>query len=124
MTIRARPVFAALAAILASAAAVPPAHGQPAAFAAPPLAPGVQRAADWQAPKQAYVVANETPLSRVPAYDPAQVTSETLKRGDRPQVLAEANRGLYLLIGRNGQGIGYAPRSLLCPADLCRDIKG
>ena len=65
-----------------------------------------------------------SPLYRAPAYDPAQQTGEDLKRGERPQVLAEANQGLYLLIGRNGRGVGYAPRALLCPASVRRDIKG
>jgi hypothetical protein len=114
---------AVLAAGLTSAAAVLPAHSQ--GSAAPPrLAAGVQPATDWAAPKTAYVVVNGTELFRTPAYDPSQQTGETLKRGERPQILAEANQGLWLLVGRNGQGIGYASRSLLCPVDLCRDIKG
>ncbi len=122
MTIMARIPAAAVLAVALTAGAVPPAHGQ-AAFAAPPLAPGVQPAADWTAPKAAYVVTNGTALYRVPAYDPGQTTAETLKRGERPQVLAEANQGLYLLIGRDGRGVGYAPRSLLCPVSVCRDLR-
>ena len=62
-------------------------------------------------------------LFRTPAYDPAQETGAVLKRGERPQILAEANQDLWLLVGRNGRGIGYAPRSLLCPTDLCPHIK-
>ena len=115
-------VAGALAAGLGLAFAAP-AHGQGAGYAGPPLADGVQPAQDWARPKTAYVVASDTPLYRVAGYDPAQQTGETLKRGQRPQVLAEANQGLYLLIGRNGQGVGYAPRGLLCPAAVCREIK-
>lgn len=126
MTRIARRTLAAvvLAAALTSAAAIPPARGQAAAFTAPPLAAGVQPATDWTAPATAYVVANGTPLYRAPVYDPAQQTGESLQRGEQPQVLAEANQGLYLLIGRNGRGVGYAPKALLCPASVCRDLKG
>ena len=119
---RAVPAALILAGALLSGAAAGPARGQ-AAFADPPLATGLQPAKDWTAPKADYVVANGTPLYRVPAYDPAQETGESLKRGERPQVLAEANQGLYLLIGRNGRGVGYAPRALLCPASACPNIK-
>ena len=124
MTTKVRTIPAAfiLAGALLSGAAAGPARGQ-AAFTDPPLAAGVQPAKDLTAPTAAYVVANGTPLYRVPAYDPAQQTGESLKRGERPQVLAEANQGLYLLIGRNGRGVGYAPRALLCPAKVCPDTK-
>ncbi len=94
------------------------------AQAAPVLAPGIEPAPDMVPSSTRYVVANTTPLYRAPAYDPAQVTGETLKRGEHPQILGEANMGVYLLVGRDGKGVGYVPRSLLCPADLCPDIKG
>ena len=111
----AAPALAAAACTLALSSA----YAQAPATVSPALAPGVQAAADRTAPKGAYVVMNGTPLYRTPYYDPAQQTGQSLNRGERPQVVAEANQGLWLLIGRNGRGIGYAPRSLLCPATVC-----
>ena len=92
------------------------------AASAPPLAPGVQSAQDFTPSAKAYVVMNTTPLYRSPAYGADNTTGESLARGARPQVLGEANAGLYVLVGRAGQGIGYAPRSLLCPVDVCREV--
>ena len=88
----------------------------------PPLAPGVQPAKDFSPTRTAYVVTNATPLFRSPAYGAENTTGDSLQRGARPQILGEANAGLYLLVGRSGQGIGYAPRSLLCPIDLCPGV--
>ena len=93
------------------------------AASSPPLAAGVQSAPDFSPNHATYVVANATPLYRSPAYGSDNTTGETLQRGARPQILGEANAGLYVLVGRAGQGVGYAPRSLLCPVDLCPDIK-
>ncbi len=93
------------------------------AAASPPLAAGVQPAPDFSPTHAAYVVTNATLLYRSPAYDSDNVTGETLQRGARPQILGEANAGLYLLVGRGGQGVGYAPRSLLCPIDLCPEVR-
>jgi hypothetical protein len=67
---------------------------------------------------------NATPLFRSPAYGTENTTGDSLQRGARPQILGEANAGLYLLVGRAGQGVGYVPRSLLCPVDLCADVRG
>ena len=93
------------------------------ATSSPPLAPGVQPAADLSPTHARYVVASATPLYRSPAYGPDNTTGQTLQRGQRPEVLGEANEGIYLLIGRQGRGIGYAPRSLLCPVELCPALK-
>ncbi|HEX5263478.1 MAG TPA: hypothetical protein VFW13_08125 [Phenylobacterium sp.] len=94
-----------------------------AAASSPPLAAGVQPASDFTPTHAAYVVTNSTPLYRSPAYGSDNTTGDTLVRGARPQVLGEANASLYLLVGRAGQGVGYAPRSLLCPVDLCPDVR-
>ena len=88
----------------------------------PPLAAGIQSAQDFSPTHAAYVVTNPTPLYRSPAYGSDNTTGESLQRGARPQILGEANAGLYLLVGRSGQGVGYAPRSLLCPVDLCPGV--
>jgi len=112
-----RPTWAGLAAALAWPMAA-------AAAASPPLAAGVQPAPDFAPTQKAYVVTNATPLYRTPAYGSDNTTGVTLERGARPQILGEADAGLYLLVGRDGRGIGYAPRSLLCPVDLCPAVKG
>ncbi|HEY4029238.1 MAG TPA: hypothetical protein VGM25_02760 [Caulobacteraceae bacterium] len=89
----------------------------------PTLAPGIQAAPQFTAPQGPYVVTNGTPLYKVPVYMPDALTGVQLKRGDRPSVLAEAQGGLWLLIGKDGKGIGYAPRSLVCPVKLCPAVK-
>lgn len=89
----------------------------------PELAAGIQSAPDYSPPQGPYVVANGTPLYKQPAYIPGGETSVTLKRGERPTILAEGQQGLWLLVGQNGRGIGWAPRSLLCPVKLCPSIK-
>ena len=89
----------------------------------PPLAPGIQSAQDFTPTRTAYVVTNATPLYRSPAYGADNTTGEALRRGARPQILGDANAGLYLLVGRDGRGVGYAPRDLLCPAELCPTVK-
>lgn len=90
----------------------------------PTIAPGVVAAPAYVAPRGDYVVTNGTPLYKQPDWLPGTETGVELTRGQHPQVLAETDEGLWLLIGRNGQGIGYAPRSLLCPAKVCTDVKG
>ncbi len=94
-----------------------------AAQAAPALAPGVERAPDLKPVTTQYVVTNGTPIYRTPSYAPDQETGQALKRGEHPQILGEANMGGYLLVGRGGRGVGYVPRSLLCPTALCGDVK-
>ncbi len=101
--------------------------GAPASVGAaspPPLQPGVQAAEDFTPAHTSYVVANATPLYRTPAYGTDNTTGETLQRGARPEILGEANAGLYVLVGRGGRGVGYAPLSLLCPVNLCPTVKG
>ncbi len=94
------------------------------AQASPILAPGVERAPDLKPVSTQFVVTNGTPIFRTPSYATDQETGQTLKRGERPQILGEANMGSYLLVGRDGRGVGYVPRGLLCPTAVCRDVKG
>lgn len=107
--------FAAAAALLSA-----PALAQPAVH--PALAPGVQAAPQYVQPQGDYVVTNPTPLYKQPVYMSGTETGVELKRGEHPKVLAETDGGLWLLIGKDGKGIGYAPRSLMCPAKLCPGI--
>ncbi len=64
-----------------------------------------------------------TLLYRGPAYGLDNATGETLQRDALPQILGEANPGLYLPVGRGGQGVDYAPRSLLCPVEGCPEVR-
>lgn len=108
-------LLAAAAALMAGPALAQVVH--------PKLAPGVTAAPAYVAPKGDYVVTNGARLFKQPAWLPGTETGVELKRGEHPQVLGETDEGLWLLIGRNGQGIGYASRSLLCPAKTCTDVK-
>jgi hypothetical protein len=109
--------LAAAAALLAA-----PALAQTAPH--PALATGVMPAPQYIPAQGDYVVTNDTPLYQQPVYRSGTETGVTLKRGEHPKVLAETDGGLWLLIGgSNGKGIGYAPRSLMCPAKLCPGLK-
>lgn len=92
-------------------------------IAHPTLAPGIAKQPAYIKPQGQYVVTNGTPLYKQPYWTPGSETGVELKRGDRPDVIAETDEGLWLLIGKNGQGIGYAPRSLMCPVKLCPSVK-
>lgn len=109
-------VLAAAAALLASPALAQGVH--------PKLASGVTAAPSYAPSPGDYVVTNATPLYKQPAWLPGSETGVELKRGEHPQILAATDMGLWLLIGRNGQGIGYAPISLMCPAKTCTNVKG
>jgi hypothetical protein len=108
-------LLAAASALMASPALAQVVH--------PKLGPGVTAAPAYVAPKGDYVVTNGARLFKQPAWLPGTETGVELKRGEHPQVLGETDEGLWLLIGKDGQGIGYASRSLLCPAKTCTDVK-
>jgi hypothetical protein len=90
----------------------------------PVLAAGIQAAPQYIPPQGDYVVANATPLFKQPVYLSGTETGVELKRGEHPKVLAETGGGRWLLIGKDGKGVGYAPRSLMCPAKLCPGVTG
>ncbi len=70
----------------------------------------------YETPATAYVVANPTSLFSDHFYFDTKVTGD-LKRGDKVDVLAKVKGYDWLLIGRNGTGVGYVPISMLSPAD-------
>jgi uncharacterized protein YgiM (DUF1202 family) len=80
----------------------------------PKLAPGVAQAAGYEAPATAYIVANSTNVYSGPSL--VKVTGE-LKRGDRVDVLAKVKGWEWVLVGKDGTGIGYVSISMLSPAD-------
>lgn len=80
------------------------------------FAPGVIKAAEGfeTAPVQTYIVANPTNIFGNHFYYDSKVTGE-LKLGDKVQPLAKVKGYDWVLVGRNGQGIGYVPISMLAP---------
>jgi len=81
------------------------------------LAPGVVQASGYETPPVAnYIVADSTNIFSDHAFYRNNVTGE-LKRGERPDVLAKVKGWEWVLIGKQGTGIGYVATSMLSPAD-------
>ena len=80
------------------------------------LAPGVIKAPEgFETPAvQTYVVANPTSIFGNHFYYDSKVTGE-LKLGEKIQPLAKVKGYDWVLVGKNGQGIGYVPISMLAP---------
>jgi hypothetical protein len=80
------------------------------------LAPGVIKAPEGfeTSPVQTYVVANPTSIFGNHFYYDSKVTGE-LKLGEKVQPLAKVKGYDWVLVGKNGQGIGYVPISMLAP---------
>ena len=104
-----------------AAAANPPPAAAPApprqTIPAPPLANNVRRAMAYEAPAAQYIVANGTNIYSNHVVYGSTVVGE-LQRGDRVEALAKVQGYDWILVGRNGQGIGYVPISMLSPANL------
>ncbi len=85
------------------------------------LAPEVIKAPEGfeTPPVQTYVVANPTSIFGNHFYYDSKVTGE-LKLGEKVQPLAKVKGYDWVLVGRNGQGIGYVPISMLAPEGLYR----
>ena len=79
------------------------------------LAPGV-KAADYETVDTKYIVANGTSIYSDHAFHSMPVGSE-LKRGDRVDVLAKVKGWEWVLVGKDGTGIGYVSISMLSPED-------
>jgi len=81
------------------------------------FANGVTKATEgYETPAATYIVANPTNVFSNHFYYDTNVTG-ALKRGDHVQGLAKVKGYDWLLVGRNGTGIGYVPISMLSPAD-------
>jgi hypothetical protein len=80
------------------------------------LAPGVIKASEGyeSAPVQTYIVANPTSIFGNHFYYDSKVTGE-LKLGEKVQPMAKVKGYDWVLVGKNGQGIGYVPISMLAP---------
>jgi uncharacterized protein YgiM (DUF1202 family) len=81
------------------------------------LAPGVVKSPAYETPPApSYIVANGTNIFSDHAFYGTNVTGE-LKRGEKPEVLAKVKGWEWVLIGKQGTGIGYVATSMLSPAD-------
>jgi hypothetical protein len=81
------------------------------------LAPGVAKAAEgYEMPATTYIVANSTNVYSDHSLYDTTVTGE-LKRGDHVEVLAKVKGWEWVLVGKDGTGIGYVSISMLSPAD-------
>jgi len=80
------------------------------------LAPGVAKAAGYETPATTYIVANSTNVYSGPSLVDTEVTGQ-LKRGDHADVLAKVKGWEWVLVGKDGTGIGYVTISMLSPAD-------
>jgi hypothetical protein len=113
-----------LAAALAGAAQAQPAvndWGPPTAPTTPRLAAGVQTAPAYYTPAEPYVAAVDTPVYLdMNVY--GRPSGQELKRGQKVDVLAYTQQGHWLLVGRNGEGVGYVPRARVTPERYARDL--
>lgn len=80
------------------------------------LAAGVVKAAGYETIDTKYVVANGTSIYSDHAFHSMPLGSE-LKRGDRIDVLAKVKGWDWVLVGKEGTGIGYVSISMLSPED-------
>ena len=84
------------------------------------FAAGVTKAPEgYETPAATYVVANPTSVFANHFYFDSKVTGE-LKRGERVQALAKVKGYDWVLVGKNGMGIGYVPISMLAPDNQYR----
>jgi hypothetical protein len=101
----------------APATPAPPPPPPPPTIPAPPMAANVTRAAAYNAVTTQYIVANPTSIYSNHFVYGGNVLGE-LTRGTRVEALAKVAGYEWILVGRNGQGIGYVPISMLSPANL------
>src|SRR5205085_7355258 len=81
------------------------------------LAPGVVKAAEgYETPPTTYIVANPTSVFSDHYFYNTKAMGE-LKRGERVDALAKVKGWDWVLVGRNGTGVGYVAVSMLSPSD-------
>ncbi len=80
------------------------------------FASGVVKAPAYETPATNYIVANSTNVYSDRWFYDTKVMGE-LKRGEHVDVLAKVKGWEWVLIGKDGTGIGYVPISMLSPAD-------
>jgi hypothetical protein len=80
------------------------------------FASGVVKAPAYETPATNYIVANSTNIYSDRWFYDTKVMGE-LKRGDPVDVLAKVKGWDWVLVGKDGAGIGYVPISMLSPKD-------
>jgi hypothetical protein len=80
------------------------------------FASGVAQHAAYETPPTAYIVANPTRVFNDKSWFGTTATGE-LKRGERVEVLAKVKGYDWVLVGKDGTGIGHVAISMLSPAD-------
>jgi len=102
-------------AMAAPATALAPTAAPAAPAATPKLAANVKPAAGYEAPTERLVTAVSTPIFA--DLNPLGQTTGQLDRAGAPVTVLAKVRGYdWVLVGKDGVGIGYVPRSLLKPA--------
>ena len=81
------------------------------------IATGVVKAPGYETPPaNGYIVANTTNMFSDHALYGTDVTGQ-LKLGEKVQALAKVKGWDWMLVGKDGTGIGYVPISMLAPED-------
>jgi hypothetical protein len=81
------------------------------------IAVGVVKASGYETPPaKGYIVANSTNIFSDHALYGTGVTGQ-LKLGDKIEALAKVKGWDWILVGKEGTGIGYVPISMLAPQD-------
>jgi hypothetical protein len=81
------------------------------------IAAGVVKAPGYETlPAKGYIVANSTNIFSDHALYGTGVTGQ-LKLGDKVEALAKVKGWDWILVGKEGTGIGYVPISMLAPQD-------
>jgi len=81
------------------------------------IAAGVVKAPGYETPPaKGYVVANSTNVFNDHAVYGTDVTGQ-LKLGEKVEALAKVKGWEWMLVGKEGTGIGYVPISMLAPED-------
>jgi hypothetical protein len=80
------------------------------------FAPDVVKAPGYETPPAKYIVANGTNVYSDHSFYGTKVTGD-LKRGEHVDALAKVKGWDWILVGKNGTGIGYVSISMLSPED-------
>jgi hypothetical protein len=116
-TMRTKRVRPGVLVVMAAMLPLPPALGQPAGVNSIRLGEEVVPAPEGYEPVTAkYVAARPTELYISPFIWGGKVIGAQLKSGQQVEVLAKPKGYDWLLVGKNGAGIGYVPLSVLAPA--------
>ena len=87
----------------------------------PKLAPGVKAQAGYEASAERLLVANPTPIFS-DILSTAPQTGQLDRIGEPVNVLAKVKDWDWVLVGRDGTGIGYVPTDLLIPAAHAKPV--